>query len=150
MVVHVAIAEALPFGMAHAAEDGVFAPRKAERLPGKARQDSQEFLAILFEIDGRGAGDLLIPLGTGRNPGWPWEWEPQGDVSHGQAREDARCEAHIFFAHAGAEYIGDMADHLVGRHGSPAARAGGQDGLEAEKDLVPIGRIGEGFHPYQR
>ena len=141
-----AITEALPLGVSHGPEDGVLIPGEGLRLGRESREDAQQFAAIVVEVGGRSAGDFLIPLGARRETVGPWKREPECKPAQGWARNDAGSGAHGFLAHAGAKDIGEMANHLVRGHGTPAVGAGGLEGLEAPENFFAVGGIGEGLH----
>jgi hypothetical protein len=146
MVVHMAVAEALPLPIRQAAEDGVFTPGEAGLFAAEAMDDSDQLVSVLLEINRWRATDFLIPLRPRGKTVRPRPRQPQRDPSQRQSRDPLRGEACFFLAQAGTEDVGEMADHLMRRHGAPSALTAGRYPLQAPKYFIAITGVGKSFH----
>jgi hypothetical protein len=148
MMIHVPVAETLPLGVAHAAEECVFAPLEGARPLGESFEEPVQFGEVGNKLRGLCTTNPLVPFRTRGKSMRPWKRQPQGCPPHGQTRDPIARAACFPFTHARSEDVARVTNHLVGGHLAPATRTRWLDSLQARDDFGLIFWIGERLHAF--
>src|SRR5437879_2074758 len=126
-MIGVQIGEAVPFALRKRSEVCMRFRDIVRRPPSEALNQRAEFIDVGGEFDGTRASHLLVDFRSSLEPLRPLDWSPEREPFQKHAWNGNGSGLGKEFAHVEAEAIAQMANHVVGGHGTPAALAGWPD-----------------------